>query len=191
MVKKFGVIPCTLWLQRHWLATLFICTEINRGPGPRFNIKMSSYQYRKSHCGDKTVVRSSYLHNGIPYTGKMSSLYWIRALVYADLGLVQCDTFHLVGKMVRIYKRYCKTYDLTHIKPTGQNSMRMQHQNNDGSFCWPQITCLRPSAAQPGPPAGTRMHTPGHQQCPQGMHAAVNPRPHMQGYHQPFPQQLL
>ena len=44
--------------------------------GPRFNIKMLSYQYRKSHCGDKTVVRSSYLHNGISYTGKMSSLYW-------------------------------------------------------------------------------------------------------------------
>ena len=42
-----------------------------------FNIKMSSYQYRKSHCWDKTVVRSSYLHNGISYTGKMSSLYWI------------------------------------------------------------------------------------------------------------------
>ena len=42
---------------------------------------MSSYQYRKSHCGDKTVVRSSYLHNGISYTGKMSSLYWIEALV--------------------------------------------------------------------------------------------------------------
>ena len=45
--------------------------------GPRFNIKMLSYQYRKSHCGDKTVVRSSYLHNGISYTSKMSSLYWI------------------------------------------------------------------------------------------------------------------
>ena len=43
--------------------------------------KMSSYRYRKSHCGDKTVVRSSYLHNGISYTGKMSSLYWIRAQV--------------------------------------------------------------------------------------------------------------
>ena len=41
---------------------------------------MSSYQYSKSHCGDKTVVRSSYLHNGISYTGKMTSLYWIRAL---------------------------------------------------------------------------------------------------------------
>ena len=44
--------------------------------GGWFNIKMSSYQYRKSHCGDKTVVKSSYLHNGISYTGKMTSLYW-------------------------------------------------------------------------------------------------------------------
>ena len=50
-------------------------------PGPWFNINMSSYRYRKSHCGDKTVVRSSYLHNGISYTGKMSSLYWIGALI--------------------------------------------------------------------------------------------------------------
>ena len=50
-------------------------------PGPRFNIKLTSYQYRKYHCGDKTILRPSYLHNGISYTGKMSSLYWIRALV--------------------------------------------------------------------------------------------------------------
>ena len=47
----------------------------------RFNIKMPSYQYRKSHCGDKTVVRSSYLHNGISYTGKTTSLHWIRSLL--------------------------------------------------------------------------------------------------------------
>ena len=40
---------------------------------------MSSYQNRKSHCGDKTVVRSSYLHKAISYTGKMTSLYWIGA----------------------------------------------------------------------------------------------------------------
>ena len=26
--------------------------------GPRFNIKMSSYKYMKSHCGDKAIVRS-------------------------------------------------------------------------------------------------------------------------------------
>ena len=42
-------------------------------PGPWFNIKISSYQYRKFHCGDKTVERSSYLQNGISYTGKMIS----------------------------------------------------------------------------------------------------------------------
>ena len=43
-----------------------------------FNINMS-YQYRKSHCGDKTIVRSFYLHNGTSYTGNMTSLYSIRA----------------------------------------------------------------------------------------------------------------
>ena len=46
-----------------------------QGPGPWFNIKMSS------HYGDKTILRPSYLHNGISYTGKTTSLYWIRALV--------------------------------------------------------------------------------------------------------------
>ena len=49
-------------------------------PRPRFNMKMTSYQYRKSHCGDKTILRTSYLHNGIFYIGKMMSLYWIEAL---------------------------------------------------------------------------------------------------------------
>ena len=39
-------------------------------PGPWFNMnKNLSYQYRKSHCWrDRTIVRSSYLHNGISYT---------------------------------------------------------------------------------------------------------------------------
>ena len=70
-----------------WVAVIWLkirCKhnkQINSCPGGWFNIKMSSYQYRKSHCGDKTVVRSSYLHNGISYTGKMSPLYWIRAQV--------------------------------------------------------------------------------------------------------------
>ena len=50
-------------------------------PGPWFNIKMLSYQYRKSHCGDNTILWPSYLHNGISYTGKKTSLYWIGALI--------------------------------------------------------------------------------------------------------------
>ena len=59
---------------------------------------MTSYQYRKSHCGNKTILRPSYLHNGISYTGKMSSLYWIRALVTKEtelwcIWLMLCLTF--------------------------------------------------------------------------------------------------
>ena len=50
-------------------------------PGPWFNIKMSSYQYRKSYSGDKTILQPSYLHNGVSYTDKTRSLYWIGALV--------------------------------------------------------------------------------------------------------------
>ena len=42
-----------------------------------FNTKMLSYLFRKSQCGDKMIVRSSYLHNGISYTSKIPSLYWV------------------------------------------------------------------------------------------------------------------
>ena len=47
-------------------------------PGSWFNIKMPSYQCRNPHSVDKTILRSSYLHNTISYTGKMSSSHWIR-----------------------------------------------------------------------------------------------------------------
>ena len=46
-----------------------------RGPGGRFNIKTPSH-----HCGDNTILWPSYLPNGISYTNKMTSLYWIKAL---------------------------------------------------------------------------------------------------------------
>ena len=62
---------------------------------------MSSYQYGKSHCGDKTVVRSSYLDNGISYTGKMSSLYWISPLMSS-----QCSTSPILLNS-RIYRQSC------------------------------------------------------------------------------------
>ena len=54
---------------------------------PWFSIKMSSYQYRKSHFGDKTILQPFYLHNGISYTGKMISLYWIGPLLSTILPL--------------------------------------------------------------------------------------------------------
>ena len=59
------------WSEGQWLH--------HSCPGPWFNIKMTSYQYRKSHCGDKTISQPSHLHYGISYTGKTTSLYWIRA----------------------------------------------------------------------------------------------------------------
>ena len=59
-----------------------ICILYGMYSGPWFNIKMSSYQYRKYHCGDKMGIRSSYhLHNGISYTSKITSLYWTNPLV--------------------------------------------------------------------------------------------------------------
>ena len=57
--------------------------------GPWFNIKMSSYQYRKSLCGDKMILRPSYLHNGISYTGKMTSLNGIRAPVEMGMRFIK------------------------------------------------------------------------------------------------------
>ena len=42
--------------------------------------KMTSYQYRKSHCDEQTILRPSYLQLGISFTGEMSSLYCMRAL---------------------------------------------------------------------------------------------------------------
>ena len=46
-----------------------------------FNVNMPSSQYRNANGGDKTVLRPSYLHNGISYTGKTTSWYWIIAKV--------------------------------------------------------------------------------------------------------------
>ena len=79
--------------------------------GPWFNIKMLSYQYRKSHCGGKTVVRSSYIHNGISHTGKMSSLYWIGAQVlYFTDALVVAGHLNLELFSCVYIKKVCLDY---------------------------------------------------------------------------------
>ena len=36
---------------------------------------MSSYQNKKSHCGDKAAVRKYNAHNGIFYTGKKDDMF--------------------------------------------------------------------------------------------------------------------
>ena len=57
---------------------------------------MSSYQYRESYCGDKTILRPSYLHNGISYTGEKASLYWIRAPI------TKIEEASAIGQWVKI-----------------------------------------------------------------------------------------
>ena len=71
---------------------------------------MPSYQYRKSHCGDKTVVRSSYLHNRISYTGNMSSLYWIGGLVHIHRtgALIYQSAQYISGDQTNIC-HFCKS----------------------------------------------------------------------------------
>ena len=82
-----------------WYSTtrvVWLSTEVNAyawKPGDRINIKVSSYhQYRNFHCGDKTILRPSYLHNEISYTDKMTSLYWIRAQHFFFSNLVPMQT---------------------------------------------------------------------------------------------------
>ena len=67
-----------------WCLKIFLSAIWRWYLGPD-SMKRSSYKYRKSHCGDKMVVRSSYLHYGISYTGKMTSLYWISPLIITNV----------------------------------------------------------------------------------------------------------
>ena len=88
------------WLSRSGTAMRTWNLSITNTPtdcGDWFNIKMLSYQCRKSHCGDKTIIRLSYLHKGITYMGKMASWYWIRLhtsqLIFK---LVWCSHYNMV-----------------------------------------------------------------------------------------------
>ena len=91
-------------LSRWWL----LISWWHKEPGPWFNINMSSYQYRKSHCGDKTILPPSYLHNGISYTGKTTSLYWIKAQVISSHGINLVLMEHSIpnAKGVNIFQGY-------------------------------------------------------------------------------------
>ena len=82
-IGSVGIVGIWLFkLNTHWFSKVDLkLTAKTKISGDWIIVKMASYQYRKSHCGDKTILRPSYLHNGISYTGKKTSLYWIRALL--------------------------------------------------------------------------------------------------------------
>ena len=82
---------------------------------PRFNIKMSFYQYRKSHCGDKMILWQSFLHNGISYTGKRASLYCIRAL---EVRMLAANTIAQNGSSATITLScwfWCTQINIPHV----------------------------------------------------------------------------
>ena len=60
--------------------------------GPWSNINMLSYQWWKINCRDKTVLRSSYRHNGNSRTGETASWYWISPMEHWKLRVVIMPT---------------------------------------------------------------------------------------------------
>ena len=82
VAQTFSNWEKTLHSWRDISLTETVLSYIQKRTRALIQYKMTSYQYRKSHCGDKTILRPSYLHNGISYTGKMTSLYWIGAQIY-------------------------------------------------------------------------------------------------------------
>ena len=84
--------------------------------------KMSSCQYWKSHCGDKTVERSFYLHNGIPYTAKMASLHWTsHMIVWYMVAPMRLKQFWRIR--VNVSHEAMSTGDITVTKQTEQTRM--------------------------------------------------------------------
>ena len=85
--------------------------EEGKRSGGCLYIKMSSYQYKESHCGDKTVVRSSYLHNGISYTGKMEYLYWINPQLVTSPSLLHMMVCTDSVSVTNVYERWAAPCD--------------------------------------------------------------------------------
>ena len=129
-------------IQRHlepqaaWTEALLNTYCIQHRAGGWYNIKMSSYQYRKSHYGDKTILRPSYPHNRISYTGKIISLYWNRALVLI-IDMNFCVHFVYI-------KRNILPTDIFKSQPTNQSSQSVyncsyqiiSHQATTGTPIW-------------------------------------------------------
>ena len=72
------------------------CSYINSGPW--FNIKMSSYQYRESHCGDKTVIKFPilvrchlYIESGPCSQWKHMSTPWIFITIESSANITRSN----------------------------------------------------------------------------------------------------
>ena len=93
---------------------------------------MTFYQNRKYHYGDKTILRPSYLHNGIPCTDKMTSLYWIKALMLNDDRYLRTEglfvrhgkviAWHPMLKYMLIHTTdTCTSFDINTLRRNGRH----------------------------------------------------------------------
>ena len=83
---------------------------------------MSSYQYRKSHCGDKTVVRLSYLHNWWTY-GQITP-YHLKTCVWKQMPHGSLQTVRYLNWWV-----YLCVYLCCHFICNIGLSLNMLHQH--------------------------------------------------------------
>ena len=102
---------------------------------------MSSYQYRKSHYGDKTILRPFYLHNGISHTGKTTSLYWIRAHIFkwvavSDYPILRWPLGKLDEEDIRIWKRF------VHYWPFMRGTLQWRNNEHDSVSNHQPHVCL-------------------------------------------------
>ena len=117
------ILQCYHWNWWHFFyCMLGICVDcLIKTRGPWFNIKMSSYWYRKSHCGDKTVVRSSYIVYIVYAPSQWKRMLqcnivsdWLGA--YTKWSLETHDVIRYVRCMVHYFHRYqrCQVRNYTY-----------------------------------------------------------------------------
>ena len=76
------------------LAKFIFCTSYIYQTGPWFSIKTLSVQYRKSHCGEKKILRPSYLVFGLGRIFRLerSAIFMTEFWARLELGAIN---FHL------------------------------------------------------------------------------------------------
>ena len=94
-----------LWLSCY----LVLLNQVTRQPQFRdlIHIKIPSYQYRKFHCGDKTILWLSYLHNGIPIL--------VRWHLYIELGTRDHSNRRCLAELPIIFWKCPSIYQQEHM----------------------------------------------------------------------------
>ena len=108
------------------------------------------YQHRKSHCGDKIILRPPDLHDGISYTGKTTYLYWIRVQgnsahnvdqrhwdqLPVISGLIRWDEIRSTIWQSRLYARAFSLWESGPVDNKGTNGVYLHIWFMFGHFNW-------------------------------------------------------